>query len=129
MPEDDVTLGELRRNIQDMRIDYERGIQEARQDTQKAINVMQRSVDKLVDGIERLPYVRADLFEERVSSVAKHFEERQKTMGERLGNIEGEVKGVKGTLSKINFTAWTAIVLPLCVGVFTAMLLAVVNLK
>lgn len=119
MPDDEgVTLNELHRNIRDMRMDYERGLQETRTDTQKAINNMQRSVDKLVDSVERLPYVRQDIFEERM-----------KTAGERIGKNEQEVHGVKNTLGKINFTAWTAIVLPLAVGLLTALLLAAVNLR
>lgn len=113
VPEDEsgVTLSELRRNIRDMRQDYERGIQEYRADTQKTLGDMQRTVDRLLDNIQGLPFVRQDV-----------YEERQKTTGQRLEKIEG-------TISKINFTAWTGVILPLTVMIFGAVLLAAVNLK
>ena len=118
MAEEEVSLGELRRNIQDMRIDSERVAQEIRQDTQRSLNNMQRSIDKMADGFERLPYVRADL-----------YDERQKANGERMGQMEKEINGVKTTLSKVNWLVWTAVILPITVAVFLALFFAAVNIK
>lgn len=111
MADNDVTLGELRRDLRDTQQDHERRIAEYRQENQRALAELQRSFDKLADSIQSLPFVRQDV-----------YEERQRGTGERVGKIEA-------TLSKINFTAWTGVVLPLTVMFVGVMLLAAVHLK
>ncbi len=109
--DDDVTLNELRRDIRDMQRNYEMRMAEYREDHQRAFNDLQRTVDKVLDAMPQLPYVRQDV-----------YEERQKTTGERIGKIEN-------TLTKINTTAWTGVVLPLVVMIIGTVLVAAANIK
>lgn len=113
MPDDDVTPGELRRNIQDMR-----------QDTQRALNQMERTLEKALEALDTLPFVRTDVYDaDQKTAMAD-----QKARGERIGRIEQDVSGLKTTLTKVNFTAWTAVVIPIFTAIVIALILAAVNI-
>lgn len=110
--EDDVTPGELRRNIKDMREDF-----------QRALNQMEKTLERTLGELNNLPYLRKDVYDADQKTAISD----QKARGERIGRIEQDVAGIKTTLAKVNFTAWTAIVIPIFTAIAIAVILAAVN--
>lgn len=55
------------------------------------------------------------------------FELYRTEHGKRTGDLEQSVKDLKATISKINSTAWTALVFPIIVAIAVGVLLAAIR--
>lgn len=57
------------------------------------------------------------------------YNEGQKRHGERLGNLEKELTGVRATLAGVNKMAWGAVVMGIVVPIILAILVTNLGLK
>lgn len=78
----------------------------------------------------KLDDLRSDFRELRQGYIPRgEYEEHRKATGERIGGIEKDVAKVEATISQINRTAWTGVILPILVTIIGAIILAAVGLK
>lgn len=114
--EDEVTTGEIARNLRDMRTDTQVQNNAMRNDMQLAIGKLEAGIHEVRVQIAEAPYVHNGI-----------FEEVRKSQGERIGEIEKDVIEIRSTLARVNQVLWGAVISIFCSvvgGIVLAILLA-----